>query len=248
MPVWLTSVLAVVGGGATIVALGKWVIERTTAHYFELRLAGYRSDLDRQAERLKHDLQREMIKAELGMNKAYEVAPKLLVKIKRAHGALVSVLGLSSMPDWGEYSRDDLESALDDRNLFPVRLLSSRRDAILLTWDASSIDAKEQVRDLYFGQRVTSAGNLAQRAHNYAVMSSVLLPADLAAAATETTILLVKTAFAADMVLVRHLGVGQVTPHEQLEDLARQVMNLEQRMRAVLAPAAAAATATAPIS
>jgi len=85
---------------------------------------------------------------------------------------------------------------------------------------------------------------MATRAHNYAVLTAVFLPPDVAAFAMETTGALVRAHIDAEMGLVDHAGDIREA-HKNLEAIGPRIQELENRIRAVLAPTAAAAQPTA---
>jgi hypothetical protein len=240
---WLADVAKVLGGATAGIAVMAYLGKTLIDHRLETAVARYKGDLDREAERLRFELQREMLKAQLGTNRVYEIAPKLLVKVKKAYGAVSSVMGLSFAPDWREYDRQDLERAFENRDIFPVPLLSRQRQNLLENWGSDSLglarEAREEVSTLYFRQQVGKARMLALRAHNYAVLYAVFLPADLAKFATDTTSELLGVNIDAEMTLVRHHGDG-LKAHERLEAFAARGDELERRIRSVLAPTAAA--------
>ncbi len=247
------KVLAALGGvGAILAATGAVIwhfVRRFVDHRLETKLAGYKGELEREAERLRFELQREMLKAQLGTSRMYEIAPRLLVKLKRAYGAMSSVIGLSFSPPWREYSRSEMERALDDRKVFPSPLLSRVKDEILQDWDSTSPglarSARDEVQRIYFRQKVAKAGFMAARAHNHAVLNAVFLPADLAAYATDTTVALNRAHVDVEMALVERAG-GAREAHKNLQAIGARIEELERLIRAALAPAAAAASRPQP--
>lgn len=241
---WVLSVVG--GGGVAVIAIATVVwhfVKRWVDHRLETKLTTYKGELEREAEHLRHELQRQMIKAQLGTNRMYEVGPKLLVKLKRAYGAVSSLMGLSFAPDFEQFERADLERALDNRRLFPAPLLTREREQLLSAWVSESPEilrtAREDVRKLFFRQQVGHAGSLARRAHNHAVLNAVFLPPDLAEYAAETTNALVRAHIDAEAFLVDHVG-SPTDASKAVQAVGVQILKLEKRMRGVLAPEAAA--------
>src|SRR5437588_534089 len=85
-------------GGATAVAVGIIVTLRLFGvkwfeKWLDRRLESHKAELGRLSEHLKHDLQREMLKAELATSKMHEVYSHLWELIIRAHGAVAGLVG-----------------------------------------------------------------------------------------------------------------------------------------------------------
>jgi len=111
---WLLKVL---GGatGAALIVLGwfKWFGDK----WFDSRLESQKASLGRLTEQLKHDLQREMLKAELATSKMHEVYGHLWELVVRAHGAVGSLVGLSFGPSYEDYETEDFAKVLADAPL-----------------------------------------------------------------------------------------------------------------------------------
>src|SRR5438128_7791731 len=109
-------------GGATAVAVGILVTLRLFGvkwfeKWLDRRLESHKASLGRLSEQLKHDLQREMLKAELATSTMHEVYGKLWVRVVRAHGAVAGLVGGRFAPSYEGYDAEDFTKVLADAQL-----------------------------------------------------------------------------------------------------------------------------------
>ena len=93
---------------ATLQLLGvKWFDK-----WLDRKLETHKASLGALTEHLKHDLQREMLKAELATSTMHEVYGKLWVRVVRAHGAVAGLVGGRFAPSYDDYDAEDFAQLL----------------------------------------------------------------------------------------------------------------------------------------
>jgi hypothetical protein len=120
-------------GVAGAVGAVAWGVRRYIDHVLDTRLASQKSALDRQAEQLRHDLQRDMVMAQLSANQLHVVYPRLFDKIQRAHGAIAGLMGARRAPSYEGYTREDVEATLT-----PMRVPGEDRQRVLTAFDGAT--------------------------------------------------------------------------------------------------------------
>ena len=96
------------GGG--VVAFFGWLLRESIK-------ASLQRELTSQAEHLKHDLQREMLKAQLSTTKVHAIYPVMFEKLRRAEGAVGGMTGLTFAPTFEAFDHADFERVLDGLKL-----------------------------------------------------------------------------------------------------------------------------------
>jgi hypothetical protein len=105
----IDQLLAGVAGGGVVAFFG-WLLRESLKAWLQRELTS-------EAEHLKHDLQREMLKAQLSTTRLHAIYPLMFEKLRRAEGAVGGLIGLQFAPSYDEYDRADFERLLDDLSL-----------------------------------------------------------------------------------------------------------------------------------
>jgi hypothetical protein len=131
MEIIRTLLAGVAGGG--LVAFFAWLLRESIK-------AALQRDLTAQAERLKYELQREMLKAQLSTEQLHLIYPKLAGKLRRAEGAVGDLQGIRFAPSYEGYDVSDFEAVLKD-----LRLPGAERARLLAALER---DRGQGVREL----------------------------------------------------------------------------------------------------
>jgi hypothetical protein len=155
----------VLGGaaGGALVAFFGWLLRESIK-------ASLQRDVTAHAEYLKHDLQREMLKAQLSTTQVHSVYPRLMEKLRRAEGAVGGPMGLQFKPTYDDHDLDDFTAILTrltlpggERQRILGLLEHSRREGI------QELQKVERRVELWRGR--ASVG----KARNFAVLKSLYL-------------------------------------------------------------------------
>ena len=76
-----------------------------------------KQELDLLTEKIKFELQREMIKVQLYNQSSQLIYPEMYKKILIAHGSVIGLMGLKRVPDYKKYETDDVRELLTKRSV-----------------------------------------------------------------------------------------------------------------------------------
>lgn len=156
------------GGGAGAVGFVVWAIRRLVDHRLDAKMAIHKSDLERQADLLRHELQREMVKVELSANRLHVVYPRLFDKLQRAHGAIAGLLGARFAESYEGYDRTDIEGTIAR-----LRVPGELRDKVLQKFDRDRAYGIAELKALERRVEIQRAHNTFNRAKNYLIVKSL---------------------------------------------------------------------------
>lgn len=156
------------GGSAGAVGFVVWAIRRLVDHRLDAKMAIHRSDLERQADLLRHELQREMVKVELSANRLHVVYPRLFDKLQRAHGAIAGLFGARFAESYDGYDRADIENTIARLNV-----PRAFRDKVLVVFDRDRADGIAELKSLERRVEIQRAHNSFNRAKNYLIVKSL---------------------------------------------------------------------------
>ncbi len=170
----LDVVLKVLGGATAVAAGVLGTLQLLGVKWFDKlldrRLEDHKAQLGRHTEHLKHELQREMLKAELATSKMHEVYATLWELVVRAHGGVRSLVGLSFSPSYEEYQTEDFAKVLADAPLTQGQR-TQITEAIARDRRAGIKELKNVLRDV----EVHKARAQVYEAFNYAALKSPFL-------------------------------------------------------------------------
>jgi hypothetical protein len=137
-----------------------------------------------QAELLKYELQREMLKAQLSTTQSHALYPRLLAKLHRANGVLAGHYGLRFSPSYEDHSQKDFERIVSELNL-----PGNERDRILGMLNTDRRSGVNELEKVMRREELQRARRLIIQARNFAILKSVFLSnpvKDLAIEITKT--------------------------------------------------------------
>ena len=181
----LGALVGAVGTTGLFVALLKDTVQNLLARQANKELENQKHELGRITERLKFDLQSEMLKAQISAAQIHEVYPKLLEEIRMAEGALGPFIGAYGVPSWEGCGRPDFERVLSEQ-----KVPSKTQEAILTTLDRDPLAGikrlEEVLRDLERGR----ARLQINQAQNYRILKALYLSPEVQVLASTVTKLL----------------------------------------------------------
>lgn len=166
---WLSKgleYLASIGGVAAI----AWMVRRYIDSRLETKLAAYKSGLDRQADLVRHELQREMVQVQLSANQVHGIYPRLFAKLQRTDGAITSLLGARFAASYEGYDRADIEATV-----VGLKLPGEMRDRLLRVFDADRDEGIAELKRLVRRVEILDARRVFTRAKNYLFLKSLYI-------------------------------------------------------------------------
>ena len=140
--------------------------------FFALRealKASLKRDVDRYVELLKHDLQREALKAELTTKQNHFIYPRLMRKLRRAQGAFGELIG-SFGPGWQGLDDEELAALLQK-----MRVPGKQRKALLEKLRNGDPSATPELEKVIWNHKISRAYQLAVQAKNYTILNALFL-------------------------------------------------------------------------
>lgn len=164
----LSGFLERIGGFGLAVAAATWFAQKLIENGLATKLEAFKGDLGRETERLRHDLQREMLKAQLSTGALHLVYPRLFDKLRRAHGAIAGLMGTRFTGTFEGYDRADIESTLSE-----LRIPGEMRRRVLESFDRDRDEGVRRLKALGRRREVADARAVYVKAQNYFVLKSL---------------------------------------------------------------------------
>lgn len=171
---FLDVVLKVLGGATALGAIALTTLQLLGVKWFDKlldrRLESHKAELARHSEQLKHDLQREMLKAELATGKMHEVYAQLWELIVRAHGTVAGLVGGRFAPSYDNYDAEDFAKLLAD-----THLPHGEQARLLQAIERNRKTGQQEVERVFRRVEIDEARRQVFEAKNYAALKSPFL-------------------------------------------------------------------------
>ncbi|MFY0567087.1 hypothetical protein ACN28E_25060 [Archangium lansingense] len=122
---WVVSL----GGSGVAAAFFSWLFQQTYGKALDRAMERYKNELHRQTAQqlehvkselnarndvIRHELQKQMLRAQLSTTKTHEVYSQLIKLARTAEGAVSSLWGLRREPTFEKFSAADIQKVLQD--------------------------------------------------------------------------------------------------------------------------------------
>lgn len=163
-------VLGWIGGVTAIATAIGAVVLKVVENRLATRLEAFKGALATEAERHRHELQRETMKAQLSANQLNVIYPQLFAKLRRADGAIGGLVGLRYGPSYDGYSRDDIVETLES-----MKLPGEYRDRVLSHFDRVRDEGIRELKRVSRDVESERARVTHTRARNYLILKSLFV-------------------------------------------------------------------------
>lgn len=174
--IWPYLLSGISGGGISLFFV--WLFKEALISRLKLSLEKqaleHKHQLDALQERMKVDLQRDLLLQQSLFKERFNVFPELHLKLLTAHGQVDQLAGFSYAPDWPKYSDAEVLKAFEDRN--PD---SNKIQAILTTRTTDSGKGNKELGDYYRALDFRDARHAVQEAKNCALKNSLFMKPEL---------------------------------------------------------------------
>lgn len=148
---------AIVSSGIVVFFAKRWFQLR-----LDQRLETHKQTLQHLTERLKHDLQKDFINAELKTKSLHQLYPELFEKLTRAHGAVGSLMGLTFGVDWDSLAESEMRRCLTSSEVNPEKI-----DALLAAVAADRSHGVKEIKGLPSPNGLRSGSRLVSRGKEF---------------------------------------------------------------------------------
>lgn len=170
---WAATVIVSSGAGA-LVCKG-WF-----EHKLNQRLEEHKQKLQNHTERLKHDLQREHMAAELKLNSLHQVYPEMFSKMTKAHGGVGILTGLREMIAWEKLDPDEIEIGLRNYDINDKKI-----EKLLASMSSDKTKGAVEIKEYISGREYSEARTLFLESKNYRLLKGLYVSQEVAKLATE---------------------------------------------------------------
>jgi hypothetical protein len=197
------------------------------------QLEQLRAELSARNEAMRHELQKQFLRAELATTKAQEVYPELMGRVLRAEGAIGALWGSRWVPDFKTYSTEQLTQLLKE-----ARPAGEEEKEILDILEHSKKEGIKRIEKVLRRREVEEAKRLHVEASNYLLLQRLFINKRV----RELTDEVLRTLWSAwTNVHMGEIARGEGQWHAQyqtaLDAAAKKIGELEEAMRADLLPA-----------
>jgi hypothetical protein len=130
----------------------------------------HKQQLDTLTEYIKHDIQKNTIKAQLHTTNLHATYPELYKKLIIAHGAIAGLNNFSWVTNYKEYSPEDIIELLKDRNV-----LRSTTEDIIETFRHNPDEGDKKLKKLMTDLKISDAQKAHQDMKNYWLINELYL-------------------------------------------------------------------------
>jgi hypothetical protein len=145
--VWVASLLTSVGAGAFFSWLFKESLGRLLQRSLEKDVERYKSELSAQSaqqlEHLRHEMQKQMLRAQLATTKTHEVYSNLYKKLREVEGRVAGLLGVRFSTDLSTHSSEQIAAYLER-----LRIPGDERDEVVALYQTDRRTAIEKLDKL----------------------------------------------------------------------------------------------------
>ncbi|WNG41068.1 hypothetical protein F0U61_50745 [Archangium violaceum] len=122
---WVVSL----GGSGAAAALFSWIFQQSYGKALDRAMERYKNDLQRQTQQqleqvkselnarndmIRHELQKQMLRAQLSTTKTHEVYSQLIKLVRQAEGAIGALWGMRRAPTFEKFSAADIQQVLQE--------------------------------------------------------------------------------------------------------------------------------------
>jgi hypothetical protein len=149
----------------------KHVVRATVDHQFALRIEDHKHELQRITEQERFDLQRRLAGASLYLQKQHEVAAKVYVAVRVAHGFIVNLFeSTTANRRLEDYNEADLRGIMAKNEL-----LEGKQEELLARWREDRQLGADAIRAYLFELRIPQAEKVLGRAKNSIYLDEIYL-------------------------------------------------------------------------
>lgn len=120
---WVVSL----GGSGAAAALFSWLFQQSYGKALDRAMERYKSELQRQTQQqveqvkselnarndvIRHELQKQMLRAQLSTTKTHDVYSQLIKLVRHAEGAVGALWGMRRAPTFEKFNADDIQKEL----------------------------------------------------------------------------------------------------------------------------------------
>lgn len=111
---------------ASVITLSAflWIFKKTYVKYLDQEVGKevekYKSELSKEREIIKHDLNKEALKAQYLSSGIQEIYPELYKKLLLAEGPISGLVGLRYLPDWKEWDEKQVDTFLREKEIAEI--------------------------------------------------------------------------------------------------------------------------------
>lgn len=139
-------------------------------HRLKRGLETHKAELDRHTERIKYDMQRDFINAELKTKVLHQIYPALFEKLTKAEGTISGLMGSRPSTAWSNMPADEVRLSLGLRGVSP-----SRTATLMATFATDPKKAEEEIEKLLHMLDFGRAKTRFQRAKNFRLLKVIYI-------------------------------------------------------------------------